>query len=483
MYQPLFVQVYRQMGSDLPIGVWAEVVGRNLPMFKSDNQIYNPATVRVKMTKNVTDPEGTVQLDVALSDADWYGKLTSAIGKMMGCRTPIDLVDVTGKSIHGSSYAALNSAGDLDVVDRRTRQPVYVGKIVPPPREMASDKHVDIGEWFSGLRTKLCDVITDKLQGCDMVTLQTAVAQGGPVQRAIEQTITASQPDWSKFLQTYARDDDARALSPVAVAKQLSRSVLTEVRKCLRANKKRINRFYAYKQGSGEKLWDDKVASNVTRPVYQSDLEMFDDLVDDALSKSALAQKVYWTVHAGTNVASSAKRTKSRPVLRDTGEHPLDWYYHQHHYKRFGKLPGHVVQSFNKNRGVNKRAPYPGDSIKAIAAFHLFSGRHQLPNERPGLIPLEESAHYERPISLGAEMPRLVPIAGCAHPKLIPLEDGGEMPRLVPIAGCAHPKLIPLEDGEMPRLVRKAGLIQENVGHALVSCETTEDAWLSALPI
>ena len=455
IYQPFFLQVYESSGSALPIEVWKEVVGQNLPVFASEAQIYNPAVVRVRLTEDVTDPEGVVQIEVALSDANWYQKLTQAVGEMVG-RTNVCIMDDYGDSIREFSHAQLNAAGDLDVFDNHNEH-VFVSRSIAPPKRMASDKHVDIANWFKDVRHEIGNVIVGVIADKDRVSLIPAVAKDGSVQKSVERFLVESRPydmSWAGFLQTYARDDTVRALSPEKVAAQIAQSVLAEERKGLRANQRQIKTFFDYKRGDAEQLWDEKVESNITRPAFQSALRMYEDITDDAMHKSALKSKVYYIINAGLN----ASKEQPTPVVAKrkkeiAGEHPLDWYYHKHHFERFGKYPGHVTRTFSKQLG--KRPAYTGDPVKAVAAFQLFSGRHTLPRRaRPGLVPRRALASPLDPIYDG-DTPGLVPIRGLASSH-DPIYDG-DTPGLVPFRGLASSH-DPIYDGARPGLIRIRGL-------------------------
>jgi hypothetical protein len=93
-------------------------------------------------------------------------------------------------------------------------------------------------------------------------------------------------------------------------------------------------------------------------------------------------------------------------------QHPVSSYY-KLHYKVHGKLPGHVIEGYNKGRVESQ---YTGDSDRAIDMFNLYSGRAVTRKPLPELVPIEMDLPELVPIE--SKLPELVPIL----PELVPIE-------------------------------------------------------------
>lgn len=492
LYRPEFVATYRQFNSDLPIETWKEVIGKHLPMFASDNQIYQPAEVRIKLTRPLTDPTGTVKIEVALSDANWYDKLLGAVGEMV--QRPagqIEIVDDCGAYIDKLNQGQLSRAGDLCVIDAKSRKPVYVAAVTAPPKHMSADKEQDIMEWLHTKRQAIADVVVNELKDKhDMIAISTAVCKDGAVQHALATYFINSRPNgesWGQFLQTYAESDAVRALDPKDVAKQLARSFLVEVRKSLRASQNEIKAFYSNQQqkqqgkdGDEAKLWDDHIRAAIGAEThYESALDMFNDVVDEAVHRPVLEAKVYYVVNQGQNLIAGHnngkwgygkkkkkkkkhKSAKARvlssyyatPVSAKTDTHPNDTYYHEVHYKQHGKLPGHVVRSFNKDfQAKSTKRVFPGDPIRAFALYHLFCGRAVLPPATPKAMPRLEripNSHHEED-----RLPFLVRADVEGAGDTIRMKNEFGRGKSINIGGCVG-RLVPIDARPMPRLERIA---------------------------
>jgi len=461
IYQPHIVRLYGAMGSRLPLDVWVNVIAKNIPAFRSDSQIYKPISIRIKMTPSVTDPEGVVKIDVSPTDTQWYSRLVEAVGEMFGQPDlPLDIINYDGRSLEGLKYKELYDSGDCKVINKETGKAIFLEKAVAPPKIMSTNKHVAILDWFDGVAGKLCELAVKNLEGQNLYTLKTALGKKGPVVKNIASYLQSSYPEgmtWEKFLQTYARDDEVREISARNIAEQIGRSVVTEIRKSLRANGESINIYFANKEGEDdeEEIFQERhIKSKIAnKHVYHSDKELFEDIVDCAIEQPNLKDKMYYIINAGQNLLSTSRFRKveklipaiySRPKAATAQiattvdkTHPVTYYFQNHHYKEYGNLPHHFIESM-----TSPESNYPGDPSRVLDAFHLFAGYHTMPpveKQMPGLIPFRRKPKL---VPIESKMPGLIPFR--RKPKLVPIES--EMPKLE-----AHD----FGNDKMPRLVSR----------------------------
>ena len=411
------------MRVNIPIQEWTRIIGSKMPMFASKNRIYRPSTIYIKMTEDVTDPEGTVKIQVPVFDDAWYSTVTDVVGEMVHVEN-VDIVDYKGNSISGLSRLQLGRVGELTIINANTGDPVYVATVVAPPKRVCSTKQRDISEWFDGTKDLLCKKIVQQLQTCDFNSLAAVVSQTGPLRKMIKSHLIDSSPQnmpWTEFLKTFAQDNVARNLDSTNVANAVSDAILSEIKKGLRANKHQIETYYAHKSGDASNLWGGKNKSK-QNSMFSSDLEMYQDITDEAIYRPCLDSRVCRIINMGESVCQSKTVPISRKIRASNVKDPLDEYFHGDYFKRFGKLPAHVTRKIASKYGKDKEnKPYPGNANVAREMYNLFSGRHAYPTIGKPMPRLVSRTISEMP-RLGSRKPRLIPISSKPMPESMQLD-------------------------------------------------------------
>ena len=482
VYTPHIRAVYKKLGSKLPLPIWVKSIGSKLPYFQNDSDIYNPITLHVKIAGDINTSDGTVALQIAPTDKQWYSKLQGAIKEMTGANN-VDIVDYLGDCIKSFSYSQLYSAGELDVVNSRNQSVVRIKSTVAPPEHMATNKIETIHTLVKDIRDSITDTVASGLKGHTMAEIGQLTLQDGPIQKSIERTLM-ERKDWETFMNTYAMDDVARNNTVQQKTSAMAKSILFQVREGLKANEPQIRTFYAHQAGkkTGEApLWSQHPATIAADATYKDEYSMYRDIAEDAMYNPLLARKLVYIIHRGSDRQIKSSMKPKRRVQKKTGDddqHIMDKFYHQYYYKKHGKFPGHVIEKFNKKATIGTE--YPGNEQEAVNMFLMFSGKHtpvqnkhtlvpiSIESEMPELVPIpgvEQKKHTLVPISIESEMPELVPIPGVEQKKhtLVPISVGSEMPELVPIS----------IESEMPKLVPIPGIEQKK--HRLIPIEQGMD--------
>lgn len=441
MYKPAFVHAYKSSKSSLPINVWATAIGRRLPQFRNETDIYSPVPLHVKIAGDLNDSTGIVRLSVMPTDTHWYKKLTDALSEMTG-RHNVDVVSYLGKPIRDMNPEQLMAVGECDVIDKHSGAPVRLASIVPPPLHLSTNKQADLKEWWNNQRSALAKTIATQLKDMTMAEIAQATLANGPIQQTIETYLKRHTPhnlEWNKFLEAYGN-------SGATDAQAMSNKLLDAVRQSLVANETQIRTHHA-SVGSEASLWKDKKA--VTSR-YKDDFTLYRDIIEDAMYHPLVGQEMVHAVLYGTQTieACHKKKKKKKPAKKDqmNMEHPINAYYKEYHYKVHGKLPGHRIAELNV--GEQAIGAYGGSAQRAVDMFNLFSGRAVKQAPAPAaasVVSMGEAIEYATKYS----MPRLVPIEteelipiecdACAPrelPKLIPIDQS--MPPLIPIKGLSH---------------------------------------------
>lgn len=501
LYSPVFLQVYKQSKSKIPLHIWADAIGKKLPIFKNNpSSVYNTVKLAIKIKGKTNDSNGIVNLRVAPTDADWYPSLQSALKEMTGKN--VHVVDYLGNPIEKMTMEQLSQVGELDIVDTATSQTIRLplSSSCEPPAHMATNKMTTINQWYEKSRDMIANSIADGLTGLTMPEISQATTKDQKLQKIIEKSLQQSHSDWQSFLNTYAMDNVSRSTPMSEKTSNIAQSILHHVREGLKANQLQIKAFHALNGTQGDNLWSDHVSTKVN---YKDEHSMYLDIAEDALYSKVLGTKISHLIYRGKRIAKGGHKRnpnisyKASSLKENTG-HPVKEFYDQHYYPKFKKYPGHVIEQFNNKEHI-KSSAYPGNAERAKDMYRLYSGRfllnknpqpavknhkigsrHRLvplddiKEEMPRLVPLKKSSS-----NIKEEMPRLVPLKkpteknpkiGAKH-RLVPLDDiKEEMPRLVPLK-----KSSPAISEEMPRLV-PLKKTTEKVGaqHRLVPLKTIE---------
>lgn len=362
MYKPAFVEAYKKSHSKLPIHVWRQVAGRHLPQFKTDEDVYRPVPIYVKLSGGINDPNGTVCLSVCPTNKDWYGDLTSALTEMTGKKN-IDVVNMEGRCISDFKTKNLFFAGECDVIDKGTKQLIRLESVVEPPLRMANNKTETLKQWWHDQSEDISREIAQVLRGKNMTEIASATTKKGEVYDVIRSKLQENAPD--DFLKVYGS-----GLIRTSV-EDLSDKLLHAVRRSLVANEKQIRHFGA--KTEGESLWKEKETQAI-QSAYNDDFTMYRDIIDDAIYHPAVSRDVLNSVLYGTKKLEGPVQTVKEQQFSDY--HPLESFYKTYYYNTYGKLPGHVVSAYNKTIGTNmQQKMFPGDAEQAFEVFHMMSGR------------------------------------------------------------------------------------------------------------
>ena len=445
MYKPAFIHAYKSSKSSLPINVWANAVGRRLPQFRNEEDVYCPIPIHVKIAGSLNDSNGAVRLSVMPTNKEWYSDLTEALCEMTGERA-VNVVNYLGTPIQGMTPEQLMAVGECDCV-KSNGTPIRLGSVVPPPLHLSTNKQGELKEWWNQMRSPLAEKIAVQLKGMTMAEIAQATLVEGPIQQIIESHLTQNtlhDLEWNKFLKTFGNGNTD--------SEQMSKKLLDAVRQSLVANETQIRTHHA-SIGSEAALWKSNKLNGASS--YKDDFTLYRDIIEDAMYHPLVGQQMVHSILYGTKeIGRRAKGGQKKKKKKENGKaHPINSYYQTFHFQEHGKLPGHRIAELNRTEG-NVGSEYPGDSKRAIDMFNLFSGRavDASPSTITNLVPIARVAAFLEseliPIECGAcdkkkkkkknvssRMPELIPIES-KLPELIPIDR--ELPALVPIRGIRH---------------------------------------------
>jgi len=365
MYKPLLIYKYEHSGTQLPIDLWVRVVGKKLPEFQDDNDIYCPIPIQIKMAGNLNDPTGSVRLSISPTSPKWYEELVNVVSDMVKEKN-VQIVNYLGQSIKDLKPQQLVNVGECDIINPKGKL-VRIEKVVSPPLSMSSNKIGELRNWWK--TNKLSDKIALQLKGLNMHEIAVATKFGGGVQKTIKNYLesnTLHNLEWDQFLSTYGNGRTS--------LDHLSNKLLDAVRQSLIANEEIIKTHNAIQSVDGNALWK-KTPSNSVASHYKDDYTLYRDIVEDAVFHPRVSQQLIQGILYGTTTNQEQKKPV-KAVEKNTF-HPIRSYYHDIHYKIYGKLPGHFIETLNKKVEGNN---YPGNAETAMDMFHLFSGRSLVGN-------------------------------------------------------------------------------------------------------
>ena len=255
---------------------------------------------------------------------------------------------------------------------------------------MATTHHQDLSNWIqNNLSNGLADVLASQLANKTPEQINGLVVKNGPMYDSIvdylcEKSIPEEFSSWGEFTTTFAKDKTARSRDPSDVASSVANVVLHTARTALSANESQVHAVHAAKalKETGEQPVFQRHATAAIASRYENDLELYHDIMEDAMYNQLLGRKIIFLVKNGGDGKTYRKRIfkkkKKRGVVhhhhsRYGGGHPLYDYYRGHYYNSYGKIPPQAL-----SKEVDSKV-YTGDATRATEMFHLFSGRPAFP--------------------------------------------------------------------------------------------------------
>jgi hypothetical protein len=433
MYKPSFVYAHQASKSTLPIDVWCEVVGKKLPQFQSEEDIYSPVPIYVKIAGGINQPNGTIKLSVSPTNKDWYKNLIGALSEITKVKN-LSVVNMEGKCISSYNTRALMCVGECDLLNERGK-PVRLEHVVAPPLKLSTNKISELKEWWDVNGEKMAKSVAQHMKGLSMAEIAAATTINGPVHQIIEQHIkhnTLHNMDWETFADTYGNSRTSLA--------HISQKLLGAVRTALQANEHQVRNYHATEGiGSEASLWKRDGNASAKQPGalksrYKDDFTLYRDIVEDAMYNPLVKQEMVQSILYGTKPAATIdcgscskgkKKKEKKPIESEI--HPLQLYYQKHHYLIHGKLPGHVIHQYNKNLGNSVDKTFPGDATKTIDLFNLYTARAVEPigNDPPHPHKKKWFGRSKKTIS-GSPKPRRRGLSPFRRPKTPP---GGNTPK------------------------------------------------------
>jgi len=366
MYRPEFVNAYKKSGSTLPIHAWEKFVASKLPQFQSKEDIYAPAPIFIKIRGGINEPQSTIKLSVPTTSPTWYQYLTKTLENM----TKISGVDVytnTGECLKNLEPKALFCAGECDLKDKRGNI-VRLENMVTPPIKMSTNKNNTLKNWWTQNTDSLARILANKLKDMNTMELENACQPDALIQNTIQTYLESNAPNemsWNEFIDNFGNDNNR------ASAKDIAKKILFTIRKGMEHNEEQIQNYQAVSSNLGGKSMFKK--TTIVQSKYKDGALLYQDIIEDALTLPHLGKSVVDAIRYGTkSVTEKPKLVESSVVSSDW--HPLQSFYQNHYYPAHGKLPGHIMQEFNKTSGKIYNG-FKGNSQEAIDRFMLYSGR------------------------------------------------------------------------------------------------------------
>lgn len=433
-YHLQFRSAHQRSGSKLPIDVWYKVIGMHLPEFSQPENVFAPVLVSVKIAGGIQDSDGSVRLSVAPTDPNWYESLAEGVKEMISAKSPVKLVDYLGKSINGLDAVGLANCGELDVLDAKTGKLLRLkagAELPAPPQRMATDKPITLRKWFNENKSKMVGLVAKELKGLSMSEIAHNAQERGVIQDSLERLIESTVPSWPKFVATYGMDHLARSSDPSEACSAVAGRIMYAVREGLEANEAQIRKYHST-VGTESTLW--KKNKNIASQ-YQDDFLMYQHIAEDAIERPIVAAQIIGAMLHGHERFS--RRPRRKRTVRKTNVqsefHPIATYYSDIHYKKHGKLPGHLIERYNKRETFPEK--YPGDAKKVFDVFNALLGNPTMPKRLPPLIPIQGSLRPAKgAFGDSRALPELVPIGTSVS--LRPGASGAgtrALPELVPI--------------------------------------------------
>lgn len=474
-YTPLIRALYRVSPCQMPIQQWVDVVGSHMSIVDHDD-IYEPIELRIKGSGRLGSTDGLFTVNVDASDAAWYQTVRHAVAHCMSLGKDavphITLHTMRGDDIKTWTPEELHHAGQLSV--RLHDKEKRVGSLLEPPAHVRSDKLQDLNSWYEhDVRERIVHHVADRLVGSTMATLDSKTRRGAPLIDEIQSIVEESVPnaDMDAFMRTYGINDRAKNTSGSDAAARIARSIMSQVRRGLQANTRRIKAYHAEQiarrvaaqkarkttdEGTSLDVEDEAnmdkplfetehVSKMDLKPVTQQDTEndrtLYTKVVRSALGRSNHASKIVYMIYRATpttqkvnaapdaQIACHASKGKGKPM----GYHQHRHHHHHHHHHHNKRRPDTMVVATtttdNDDEGSNPY--YDKDSgvtvitldkdlkkrVNMARKFQQYSGRHvfmkpqsRQPNATPHTSPSANARSSSTYDPLSRPMPAPIPL-------------------------------------------------------------------------
>lgn len=386
-----FSNLYREVAkSCVPLGStleeWHEAVGKDLHLV-ADSQVYDPIFVRVALSANAPPTEIALRPWVN----GWYEAAQKGIAEMLGIRDPrnLELVDDFEDNIATWDVDRLASYRDAfralykDNVVHALNPPSRIADSLHPARDCLLDN------WWEETSRKVANAIAAKLTGTAGVTqLSELCAFDGPVESEIRSVLTEAIDQ--RFIDSHALTDEAKAVSPDQLVKDLSGAILTALRMSIRENQELVSDCMASHIG-------DSIFSDGPKASVQDEMGQYLNIAGHALGypagndlliiitdgKNKKKKRKGRRRGQGVTVHNVTKTTRYDPFFygHPYRDHPSWWYGtpmypgHRHHHHYYRRGPSVVTQDTT----VVQPHAYRGDNKQVVKLYHSFAGRPPAP--------------------------------------------------------------------------------------------------------
>ena len=456
MYTSAIINAHQGSYPEISLHAFANAMCRKI----GPSRVYRPIKLKIKMTAQATDPEGTVLMPVLKGNKGWYSDACEAIQEMTG-RDNIDIVDYCGNSIKGFGFNTLQRCGELDIIDSQTRKLVRTPRVVAPPISMSVDKKVYINQWFSGKQAPIRRAVMANMDTSTLSDISVSLKPKGMVFNAIRSCITSD--GWEKKQKTFALDTTTRSRDPALVANHISSMLLSNLRTEMSRNQENID---AYMDVS-DTLWSQP---RKRKKKFPNKKALVLHIVNNAIYNDTLVSNICDTVNTGRGLPTKVR--KRVYVKKDQAK--IDAAYRLF---SFNQVP------VSKQYIQLCKSPMPEPYRKREMPRLVKSCDHDLipiQREMPRLIEDESYDHEFVPIH--DEMPepyRKMPnlVKSCDH-EFVPIHD--EMPSLVEVESCDH-EFVPIQS-EMPEPYRKMPRLVQIKSRDHEFVPNHKPKWVDTLP-
>lgn len=463
-YQEWVLRDFENSAAKHLIGIddYVGMVVENMASVKHKDEIYEPITFHVLMRGY--DEAVPVQTDFS---SGWYERLQQGVAEMMGTKNAKQLQfrDMVGEDISGRSAHELSAVGKLRVFDKTTGKRLQLepgARVIPEvPGHMSNNKMHRISEWFDGkLREDAIHAVASELKGSSAaVDLQTRTQANSNLEKKL---VDLLKPELQHHLQRHGSNERAKKSDANAVAQQMARAMMKNVRTELRGNMQRIKKHMAAKAvtAMGDSVEDeplfDAAATQGVAAGLQNESQLYGKMARRAITKSKMDMINH--VYRANSIDCGCGDNKKK----DDDEYYENYYYGQDLYSKYQLYSGRAV-----HMEIDSGATAPVAQAPQLRGARLRKKQYQEEQKQIAqeakFVPFKKTIgaganrflERESQRSIGAELDELVPIQkpiGAELDELVPIQKSSGankfLDELVPIRGWDPDK--PTPDWKFP---------------------------------